>query len=363
MPKGGKKWRQNPVRRRSPSPQWHETKDDKERYDKFTARFFKQATEQRDDYKRQVERLALLISQLDDIDHAAFNSRKEHMWSRLRTFDRALALFNDKRNFDDSSDRFEEHFGSVNKVPPKQRRNLTLAKFAQFHQRNKMIESKPPINIPRFDVSLAVMPYVDGYSSTQQLRLEIHSGRKNELLSGFLAIHHPNKNDTIHYIYLSDQKVLLFTDQLIERGYVSSTNSSWADLRMTLCINKYARSDGELAQLFLDDLRNHNRDIKAEIRQIETRQLNERVGQRTFDDGEIERELERHLAQEQMAKEHLNSNPLLQSPGACSLSSGASSSDKYNEQFSRVVDGETITNINTQMAYGNICIANGRLQR
>ena len=97
----------------------------------------------------------------------------------LLTFDRALTLFNDKRNFDDSSDRFEEHFGSVNKVPPKQRRNLTLAKFAQFHQRNKMIESKPPINIPRFDVSLVVMPYVDGYSSTQQLRLEIHSGRKN----------------------------------------------------------------------------------------------------------------------------------------------------------------------------------------
>jgi len=348
MPQGaGKKWRKNPVRRRSPSPQWHQQQhEEKERYDKFTARFFKQAHEQRDDYMRQVERLAAVIARAGGIDHAAFNSRKELMWSRLRTFDKALTLFKEKRNFDDS-ERFEEHFGNVNKFPPKQRRNLTLAKFAQFYDRAKMIETKPPINVPRFDVSLVVAPHVDGYSSTRQLRLEIHSGRKDELLSGFLAIHHPNKKDTIHYIYLSDQKVLLFVDELIERGFVTAS-ANWADLRMTLCINKYARSDGELAQLFLDDLRNNNRDLKAEIRQIETRQLTERIGQRTFDDGEIEREVEHQLMQEQIEKEHL------QSPGSGSVSSGTSA-DKYNEQFTRVVDGESITNINTEMAYGIIC--------
>ena len=62
-------------------------------------------------------------------------------------------------------------------------------------------------------------------------------------------------------IYLSNQKTFLFTNDLIEGGYVSPNDV----IRMTLCINKYTLQNGMLARVFLDDLRSLNKEICAEI--------------------------------------------------------------------------------------------------
>ena len=94
------------------------------------------------------------------------------------------------------------------------------------------------------------------------------SGHKNELMSGFLAIKHPTKNNMIIPIYLSDQKILMSDNDLIARGFMSKHGV----LSMNLCLNKYTRADGKLAQVFLDDLYNHNKEISAEIRSFEARQ-------------------------------------------------------------------------------------------
>ena len=107
-----------------------------------------------------------------------------------------------------------------------------------------------------------------------QVRFDICSGRENELLSGFLAIHHPEQEDMIIRIYLSNQTILLFVNDLIESGYVTPNDV----IRMTLCINKYTLEDGMLARVFLDDLRSHNKEIYAEIRNIEARQHEVRNG-------------------------------------------------------------------------------------
>ena len=116
-----------------------------------------------------------------------------------------------------------------------------------------------------------VTPHVDKHSSLKQIRLEIQSGRRKELLSGLIALHHPNGTDKLYYIYLSDQQILLLEDDLFKGGYISNTNSKWTDLRMTLCMNKTVRSDGELATLFLDDIRNHTFEVTQQIREVEAK--------------------------------------------------------------------------------------------
>jgi len=151
----------------------------------------------------------------------------------------------------------------------------------------------------------------------------LYARDKNELLTGFLAIHHQKQKDgkqkkntdMILPIYLSNQKILMFANDLIEGDFVSKNGEKI--LHMTLCINKYTRSDGKLARVFLDDLGSHNREISAEIRMIEARQFE---------------------AKKLPGSGHFSPKSVLY------------------EQLKTMSNGETVTTINQKMAHGQICL-------
>ena len=97
-------------------------------------------------YKDSVDRLGRILDEMhgrdgDRMKRQEFYTKKEIMWSRLRTFDRAIELFKDKRNFVDDSN-FDEEFRSVKQFDPKRKRNLTLGNFKDFHKRGTPTSTK-----------------------------------------------------------------------------------------------------------------------------------------------------------------------------------------------------------------------------
>lgn len=120
-----------------------------------------------------------------------------------------------------------------------------------------------------FDVVAEIKPYVDKHSDMRQVRILIKTGGKKQLLSGFVAIHHPGGADTILPIYLSNQNIFIFEQDLFNNEHVSKAAGS--KLRLTLCLNQSVRPDGELAGVFLDDIQRANDKIKAVIHKDETR--------------------------------------------------------------------------------------------
>ena len=71
---------------------------------------------ERNRFKNNVDKLAHTV-RTRGFDHPrkakCFDSRKEWLWCKLRTFDKAFALFADNRNFRYSSGAPEENFDDI----------------------------------------------------------------------------------------------------------------------------------------------------------------------------------------------------------------------------------------------------------
>lgn len=122
------------------------------------------------------------------------------------------------------------------------------------------------------------------------------------LISGFVNVGHArsNQKDRVYPIYLRDQKIYIPEVDLYDGGFVENdqkeTSTRENSLNLHLCINKCVKCDGQLADNFIDDLKNWRRRVEDMIDAIKEI---ERQGpsNMTDDAGFADRERERIMAQ------------------------------------------------------------------
>ena len=99
-----------------------------------------------------------------------------------------------------------------------------------------------------------------------------HTKRSNfggsPLISGFVNVGHArsNQRDRVYPIYLRDQKIYIPEEDLYDGGFVENdkkeTSTRENSLNLHLCVNRCVKCDGQLADNFIDDLKNWRRRVE-----------------------------------------------------------------------------------------------------
>ena len=95
--------------------------------------------------------------------------------------------------------------------------------------------------------------------------------RGSPLISGFVNVGHArsNQKDRVYPIYLKDQKIYIPEEDLYSGGFVENDNKETStrenSLNLHLCVNRCVKCDGQLADNYIDDIKNWRRRVEDMI--------------------------------------------------------------------------------------------------
>ena len=188
---------------------------------------------------------------LDNVPLVALGSRCRWFFDRAETLNRVFKVF--KTTTVLTNERYKpENYTNAETFSPRRKQTLDIPKLANF---NTPILTKP-ICLTKYKAYLKAKPFSEPFSALKQICFEIKCGQKDELLSGFIAIHHQTCDDLIIPIYLSNQKVNIFIEDLLDNGFDT--------LKVTFCINETVRPGGkQLGAVFIADVKAATNQIDA----------------------------------------------------------------------------------------------------